>query len=253
MSDGNHGLPCWYELSTPDAKSASGFYAAVLGWQFQQVDMGEFVYHLASVGDVMVAGMSEFLPEGVPPNWLVYFAVSDADATAAAVAADGGQIHAPPADIPGTGRFAILADPQGAVFGILQPLPMGAGGAFDQQKSGHGNWHELMTADPEAALAFYSRHFDWVEAQAMDMGPMGRYHIIARGAQQIGGMMGLPAPDMRPAWLAYFGAEGIDAAQARLVAAGGQVRNGPHEVPGGAWVVQVTDPQGAAFAIVGPR
>jgi len=253
MSDTFHGFPCWYELSTPNAQTAAAFYADLLGWQMGQADMGDFIYHIAAVDGVMVAGMSEFLPDGVPPNWLVYFAVDNADTTAAAVAADGGRVHAPPADIPGTGRFAILADPQGAVFGILQPLPDGSGGAFDQMKSGHGNWHELMTTDPVAALDFYGRHFGWVQASAMDMGPMGSYHIFARGAQQLGGMMRLPAPGVPPAWLPYFGVEGIDAACARLTAAGGAVQNGPHQVPGGAWAAQVTDPQGAWLALVGPK
>ena len=125
------------------------------------------------------------------------------------------RIYREPADIPGTGRFAVVADPQGAAFGILQPEPMpgqeGAGGAFDQQKAGHGNWNELMTSDPEAGFGFYSDLFGWKKGQAVDMGGMGTYQVFSHDGTDVGGMMGLGNSPV-PAWLPYFGANGIEAA-----------------------------------------
>ena len=187
---------------------------------------------------------------------MIYFAVEDADAAAAKVAELGGKVHRAPADIPGTGRFAVVGDPQGAGFGILQPEPMegqeGAGGAFDQKKAGHGNWNELMTSDPEAGWRFYSGLFGWTKTQAVDMGEMGTYQVFSHDGTDIGGMMGLGNAPM-PCWLPYFGINGVTAAMERIATAGGKVMHGPMEVPGGAFTAVETDPQGAWVAVVGPK
>ncbi len=85
------------------------------------------------------------------------------------------------------------------------------------------------------------------------MGPMGTYQLFAAGAEPIGGMMtkfdGIPAPF----WLYYFTVGAIDAAAARVTDKGGQVLQGPHPVPGGSWIIQCRDPQGAMFALVASR
>ncbi|WP_299130871.1 VOC family protein [uncultured Amaricoccus sp.] len=254
------GTPCWYELATSEGSlgAAETFYGEVLGWTCQGAGMEGFDYHLASAGGDMVAGLMAMPAEigEMPPFWMIYFAVDEADAAAARIEAAGGRIHRAPADIPGTGRFAIAGDPQGAGFGILQPEPMpgkeGAGGAFDQGKSGHGNWNELMTSDPDAGFAFYSDLFGWEKAQAVDMGPMGTYQVFAHDGAQIGGVMGLGNSPV-PAWLPYFGVTGVEAAIARIAAAGGRLAHGPVEVPGGAFIAVAQDPQGAWFAVVGPK
>lgn len=229
----NHGAPCWYELSTADASAAQRFYGPILDWQFQDAGMPDFTYLLAMAGPEMVAGLMQ--PDTPMPDvWLTYFAVDDVDAAAARVSALGGAVHRPPEDIPGTGRFSIVADPQGAVFGLLQPTPGQVGTAFDQKKSGHGNWHELHTSDPKAALTFYADLLGWGATSAMDMGPMGTYQVFAQNGQDIGGMMGLTAPGVPPHWLPYFGVPSVAAAGAAITAAGGQVLHGPVPVPGGA-------------------
>lgn len=254
-----HGRPCWYELmtATGELSAAEAFYGSVLGWTFQDSGMEGFAYHLATSDGDMVAGAMEPPPDagGMPPFWMLYFAVDDADATVAAIEAAGGRVHRAPADIPGTGRFAIVADPQGAGFGILQPLPMpeGAGGsAFAQQRPGHGSWHDLMTTDSAAGFDFYAAIFGWSKARVYDMGEIGTYQIFAHDGLDIGGMMGLGNAPM-PCWLPYFGSDGITEAVARLEAAGGKVAHGPLEVPGGAFIAVAQDPQGAWFALVGPR
>jgi predicted enzyme related to lactoylglutathione lyase len=164
-------------------------------------------------------------------------------------------VHREPADIPGTGRFAVVGDPQGAGFGILQPEPMeggGAGPAFDQAKAGHGNWNELMSSDPGAALRFYSGLLGWQKSKSIDMGETGTYQLFAHDGTDIGGMMGLGnAP--APAWLPYFGTTGVEEAIRRIEAGGGRLAHGPMEVPGGAFIAVAQDPQGAWFAVAGPK
>lgn len=256
MSD-FHGLPCWYELSTADTTAAQAFYRDLLGWNWANANMPGMDYFLASRDKTMIAGMMKGEAGGPPPMWTVYFAVDDCDASVAAMSADGARAIVPPTDVPGTGRFSILADPQGAAFGILKPLPMEAGstagGAFDQLKSGHGNWHELMTSDPAAAMRFYARHLGWTASRSMDMGAMGSYDLFARGGTDIGGIMRQPPNVPRPAWMPYFGTAGADSAAERIKAGGGKVVHGPAEVPGGAFIVAAVDPQGAMVAVVGPK
>ena len=243
-----HGLPCWYELATSNIDGAAAFYGAVLGWNVADSGMPGMTYHIASIGGTMVAGMMPAEP-GQPVVWTVYFAVEDADALVHAATDKGAQVVVPPTDIPETGRFAVLLDPQGATFAVLQPLPGGDGGAFDQQSDGHGNWHELITPDPTAALAFYGALFGWTEARAVPMGPDMTYHIIAREGLEIGGSCALP--DVAPHWKPYFGTASAKSAVARVTEAGGTVLRGPDEVPGGTFTVQIRDPQGATVALVG--
>lgn len=255
MAKAKRGKPCWYELSTTDPGGAARFYGAVLGWQVADAGMPGFDYRIATSGDDMVAGMMAGQGPGAAPLWTVYVTVTDCDRAAKAVARAGGAVRQEPTDIPGTGRFAVLSDPQGASFGILQPLA-DDGRAFDQKQAGHGNWHELMTSDPDAALAFYGKQFGWKPGDAMDMGAMGTYQLFRHGTADIGGMMKL-APQMpgpgHPFWLPYFGTDGVAAAIGRVTAAGGQSLHGPQEVPGGAFIMTGRDPQGAMFALVGPQ
>ena len=254
------GKPCWFELSTKPGKLAEveAFYALVLGWRFADSGMTGMTYHLAEHGRDMVAGAMEMPANvvGMPPFWMIYLDVDDADATAAKIKALGGHVFREPADIPGTGRFAIASDPQGAAFGLLAPLPMDPqppveAGAWSQRKAGHGNWIELMSTDPAAGFDFYSALFGWTKSTAVDMGEMGTYQLFAWRGTDIGGMMGLGnAP--QSCWLPYFGVNGVEAAMTRIAEAGGTVLHGPIEVPGGAYIAVARDPQMAHFAIVGP-
>ena len=257
MSISFHGLPCWFELSIADPDAAQGFYAPLFNWAFADSGMPDFDYRLAGPAGAMVAGVLplDICPPGTPPNWMIYIAVDDCDATAAQVTALGGKVWKEPADIPGTGRFAVLGDPQGAVFGILQVLPMDTpppSSAFDQKKAGHGNWIELMSTDPKAALDFYGALFGWAETRVFDMGDIGGYHLFDHMGDEIGGAMGLgPAPFSH--WLPYFGVDDVAGTLAAATAAGAQILNGPNEVPGPALIATIKDPQGAIFAVVGPK
>lgn len=250
-----HGAPCWFELMTPEIDAARSFYGSVFGWTMADSGAVDFTYLLAKAGDEMVAGLMPPTQPGMPSFWMLYLAVDDVDAEAEAIAADGGAVHKAPADIPGTGRFALVTDPQGAAFGLLQPLPMDPppeSGAFDQKKAGHGNWIELQTTDQKAALDFYAGHFGWTLDHTMPMGEMGDYDIFARNGAQIGGMMPLMGAPT-PAWMPYYGAEDVADTVERVKAGGGRILNGPHEVPGPALVVQAADPQGVVFGFVGPK
>ena len=105
----------------------------------------------------------------------------------------------------------------------------------------------------ETDFAFYSGLFGWTKGEALQMGPVGTYQIFSTKGQQSGGMM--KKMDQEPAahWLYYITVDAIDAAQDRVKSAGGQVIHGPMQVPGGSWIINGLDPQGAMFALVAPK
>jgi len=87
----------------------------------------------------------------------------------------------------------------------------------------------------------------------MDMGPMGTYQLFTIGGAAVGGMFNSPAAQMARFWLYYFNVSDIDAAGKRVSDGGGKITQGPQQVPGGGWIIQASDPQGAAFALHGSR
>jgi predicted enzyme related to lactoylglutathione lyase len=244
----------WYELMTSDPQAAERFYGAVLGWTAKDAGMPDMHYTLLHSPAGPVGGLLAIPPnaEGAQPGWMGYISVPEVDAAAERVRAAGGAVHHGPADIPGVGRFAVVNDPQGAMFDLFssssEPPP-----AVPPETPGHVGWRELHTTDWEAALAFYGNLFGWAKGTAMDMGPMGTYQIFDIDGTMNGGIMNRQPQMPVSFWLFYFNVADIDAAAAKATGAGGSVLNGPHQVPGGHWIVQCLDPQGAMFALVGPR
>ncbi len=248
----------WYEYMASDAKAAADFYARVVGWSAKDAGMADFPYTLFSTGPNVVAGLMALPDEarkmGARPGWLGYVGVPDVDAYAAKIAAAGGKVYRPAADIPTVGRFAVVGDPHGAAFVVFKGLP-----AEDPRPSmasdapGNVGWRELRAGDLESAFAFYSGLFGWKKTQAMDMGPMGTYQVFEIAGGQGGGMVTKTAETPAPFWLYYFNVDAIDAAAERVKSAGGQGVNGPHQVPGGGWVLQALDPQGARFALLAAK
>jgi uncharacterized protein len=246
----------WYELMTSDQDAAEAFYRAVVGWKMADAGQPGMRYTILSAGDRGMGGLmalsAEAAQAGARPGWLGYIGVPDTDGAAKRIALAGGAIHRGPDDIPGVGRFAVVADPGGAVFMLLTPLPReDVPPAAEPTTPGLVSWHELYASiGQEAAFAFYSGQFGWETTELMDMGPMGKYRIFGADGVQMGGMMDKPENVPASAWGFYVNVDGLDAAIARIEAHGGQVLMGPHEVPGGSWIVQALDPQGVAFALV---
>src|SRR5690606_414706 len=173
-----------------------------------------------------VGGMMVIPPEaaaqGAPPSWSGYICVDDCDAAADKIKSLGGQVMREPQDIPGIGRFAIVADPQGAAFAIMKPFPMDAERPeVPQGALGHTSWHELYTTDLEAGLAFYSEMFGWKREEAVDMGEMGPYVLFSNQEGTVGGMMRKPPQVSGSAWTFYFQVGDIDAAKGRIETGGG--------------------------------
>ena len=246
------GRHVWSELMTSDPRAAEKFYTTVIGWTSAPFAGSPMPYTLfRRKGDVGVGGLMQ-TPDGMnmPPFWAMYIAVPNLDDAAAKVERLGGSALSEVITVPTVGRMQMLKDAQGAVFYIIEPEPRDAPPDADPE-IGEPSWLELMTTDPPAAMAFYQELFNWQPSEAMDMGPMGRYQMFNRGERMIGGMMNKP-PEMAqvpPYWAIYFRVPDINAAVERIKANGGQVVNGPMEVPGGDVVLNAMDPQGAGFSL----
>jgi len=113
---------CWNELGTRDTKKAGEFYSNVFGWARNVQNFGPMEYTMFANGDRPAGGMYGITPDmgNIPPHWLVYFAVDDCDAKVQKATELGATVMKPADDIPGVGRFAILRDPQSAVFAIIK-------------------------------------------------------------------------------------------------------------------------------------
>ena len=246
------GRPLWYELMTTDMKAAETFYKKVVGWTSAPFEGSPQPYTIFSrSAEVPVGGVMP-TPQGLtaPPFWAMYVGVPKLEETRDRITKLGGGECSPVIEVPNIGRMQMMKDPQGAAFYIYQPA------SADQPPEaaaevGEASWHELMTTDAPAAMKFYTEIFGWQPSETLDMGPIGKYHMFNRPHGMIGGMMNKP-PEMAnvpPNWQIYFRVPAIDAAVERIKQNGGQILNGPMEVPGGDMVLNAMDPQGAAFSL----
>jgi uncharacterized protein len=246
------GRHVWSELMTPDPKAAEKFYTAVVGWTAAPFDGSPTPYTiLKRKGDVGIGGLMQTPPGmNMPPFWAMYIAVPKLEEAVAKVKRLGGSEMSESISVPDVGRMQMVKDPQGAPFYVIEPAPRDAAPENDPE-IGEASWLELMTTDWAAASKFYQDLFNWQPTDAMDMGEMGKYQMFNRGSRMLGGMMNKPKEmaQMPPNWAIYFRVPDINAAAERVKANGGRVINGPMEVPGGDWILNAVDPQGAHFSL----
>ena len=251
MAGSNKGLFVWYEHLTRDVQASVAFYSDVVGWKTQPfAEGGDYIMWVGSQGPLggVMKLSDEAAKMGARPGWMAHVQVEDVDATAALARKLGGKVHKEPTDIPTVGRFAVIADPQGAPIAVFRPNDAMA--LHDASKPGEFCWNELMTSDSAAAFRFYSQLFGWSILQEMDMGPMGTYLVFGVGDQRLGGMMtAQKGSRMPPMWIFYTETNDLDGALQRAQMKGAKVMNGPMDVPGGGRIAQLTDPQGAPFAL----
>jgi uncharacterized protein len=250
----------WYELMTPDPEGAKAFYDAVVGWNISEAAPEYNGYRMIGRSDGKFAGgvlplNEEMQQHGARPTWLGYVHVQDVDQKVAVIEAAGGKTLMPATDIPNVGRIAMVADPQGAPFYVMKPIPPaddpeGKSDVFSETAQQRVGWNELSTSDPVAARRFYGDQFGWDSNDYMDMGEMGEYRFLDHHGQRIGALCGT-MPGQQPKWRYYIRVPSISSAKQTVEDKGGAVAMGPHQVPTGDWILIGSDPQGAEFALVG--
>jgi uncharacterized protein len=245
-----HGQFVWYEVTTPDTAAAQKFYPRFTGWGTLPFDQN---YVMFTHGGAPVAGIfgltDEMKQQGTPPNWMPYVESNDVDDTVRKATSLGGRVLAPPGDIPEVGRYAVLADPQGAVFGVYKSLR--PSNAWDGTNVvGRFSWHELMTGDYRKAFEFYRALFGWEKVSEMDMGNGLMYFMYGHGQKMYGGMYDrMPGMEgMPPFWLVYIHVKDVARAVEIATKAGAKVVREQMDIPGGSIAI-LSDPQGAGFAV----
>jgi len=247
----SRGSFVWHELITQDPGGAAAFYPRVVSWKSEPWDkIPGYRVWLGAEGPAGGLMAPTDGSHGAGAYWLPFVGVTDAAATVASVQRLGGRVITGATVVPTGGTYAVFADPQGATCGVY------AAGASSSGASSGGlggfSWHELATSDVLGALDFYSELFGWARGRSHDMGEMGPYQIFMHGGKEVGGIYNL-TQGMSPSWLSYVRVADASRAAGAAKAGGGRIINGPIEVPGGDWVAQILDPQGAAFAVHEPK
>jgi uncharacterized protein len=251
------GTFCWFELATTDQAAAKQFYTQLFGWDVEDFPIGPSEqYSIFRLGGRDTGAAYTMRAQehdaGVPPFWMVYVAVDNADKMAERVAALGGKVMAPPFDVMDNGRMAVVTDPAGSHFALWQKNTHAGTGVTGEP--GTAGWVEISVPDRGKVMKFYRELFGWKILTGKDgkeAGPDDAYPHIMQADATIGGM---PGPEERgpgtPAhFLIYWSVADIAAAVARAKSLGAQVFVGPMDIGENGKVAVLADPQGAMFAL----
>ena len=245
----------WLDLMTNDPNGAVPFYKTALGWETETWGgdtQGMPPYTMWKANGENFGGTMQLSEDakkmGAPPNWLGYVSTDDIAASIAKAQSLGAKVYVDKTEIPDTGWFAVLADPQGATFAMYQRKP-------ERAVTGDGSlkilgWTELATTDVDAACDFYGKVFGWHKTDSMDMGEgRGTYQMFGHAGNSIGGIMRKGDDMPVAAWCYYFRVDDCRKRHEAATKARGATIYGPMEVPGGDLAAMMLDPQGAAFGI----
>jgi uncharacterized protein len=244
--------PCWTELGSTDPEASKAFYSALFGWSAHTDPRPEAGgYTMMQLGEEPVAAISPQYAPGQPTSWTISLKVKDADAIAQAVERTDGKALMPPMDVFDMGRFAVFADPDGAVFSVWQPRTFEGTGSWGEL--GSLGWVELSARDPKQAAEFYRTVFAWTahDSESYTEWSVGEGDHF--GGMMDLGSMGAEGAQVPAHWKPYFAVQNVDAAVAKATAAGATVLMPPIDVPGqGPRIALIQDPQGGAFGVFEP-
>ena len=235
----------WHENNSTDPRKAQDFYTRLFGWEIEVWKPGEMDYGMIKADEQMHGGFNS-VQDDAPSRWLGHVLVEDVDETVRRAEAAGGTIASGPMDMPEIGRFALIADPQGAVFSAYTPEgePPLSEGTF--------LWDELVTSDVGAAKSFYTEVLPWTTRE-MDMGDAGTYTIFQRaGEVDVAGCFTPPEGAPPPHWQPYIGTDDVDATVAKANELGATTFMEATDIPNVGRIAVLQDPVGAVFGLFKP-
>jgi len=247
------GFFCWVDLATIGVDAAKKFYRALFPWEMQDVPAGNgMFYTMLNIKGKPVAGLYEMSPEEkqmhLPPHWMSYVSVSNADAALKKAAELGGKVIMPAADVMDEGRMGVFQDSTGAFLAVWQPKKHI--GAVYRNTPGALCWNEMGTRDPDTAKAFFTALFKWEPTTAV----MGEtvYTTFKLAEKEVAGMYVMSAnmKDVPPHWLPYFQVENCDATIEKALASGGKVLMPAMDIQGVGRFSVLEDPQGGVFGVI---
>jgi predicted enzyme related to lactoylglutathione lyase len=236
----------WFDLSSGDNAASIRFYTQLMGWTTESWGGDAYTMFKSAEGKTFGGIMpltDEAKKMGAPPNWMGYVSVDDVDQAVAKATQLGGKVYVPGTDIPNTGRFAVLADPAGAVIAVFKRS--NPAGEPNQAVA----WSEISTTDPDKSWAWLAGMFGWKKADSMEMPGGGVYQMIKGDGDAFAGMSKAPPEMPMSAWAYYFACDDCRALFAKAKEMGSTELYAPMQVPGGGWAALLVDPQGAAFGL----
>jgi uncharacterized protein len=244
MSADSVGKFVWHEQVSSDPKQAQDFYTQLFGWGTEVYKPGDLDYTMISSGEQTHGAFSTAMEGAPPPHWLGHVRVESLDETVEKAKNAGGSVLAGPFEMEEIGRFAIVADPQGAFVSVYEPA------GEPPQPQGVFVWDELGTTDVDGAQRFYEEVFGW---KTNDLGEeFGGYRIFNVGENGIAGLMSLQEGSGSPRWMPYMYVADPDATVAKAGELGASVLYEPMDVPNTGRIAALQDPQGASFGIIRP-
>jgi predicted enzyme related to lactoylglutathione lyase len=237
---------CFAELNTHDVEQARRFYSSTFAWTSEPLaEDGEYLVFQQAGRDV--AGLRH--GKGAT-RWIPYLCVDDADATTIRARELRASVIAPPFEVDGVARKAVIHDPAGGVLGFWEPH--GHDGAALVDDPGSMWWAELLTRDVQGAKTFYSALLGWKPVDTLKYGI--RYSVFKLGEAAVAGLLPIGADwgPVSPYWQVLFAVDDCDAAVQRAKAAGGSLVFGPNDIPNAGRAAIISDPGGAIFVAMRP-
>lgn len=246
----HYGKIVWVDLVTPDLISAKKFYGDLFGWTFNDIQVADRQYSVALLDGAPIAGLVErAIPSAQRRQsaWLTFLSVPDVRAAERVTLAHGGKVLSQPRSYAKRGWQAVFADPQGAVFAVLQSS---SGDPQDVLAApGQWIWSSLMTRDPDTDAAFYQTLFGY---EAFDLGSEdGSEHVLLSSDNYARASSNpLPRGALHPHWLNFVRVASATDTVARVQALGGRVLVSPYADRHGGLAAVVADPAGAPFGLL---
>jgi len=246
------GKVIWADLVTPDIAGAKHFYGELFGWTFTDVHTGAVDYSVALLDGNPVGGLFQraIRPgEHRQPAWLTFISVRDVGAAERDILAQGGKVVAPPRSYPDRGRQAVFADPQGAVFAVLQSS---SGDPQDVLAApGEWIWSSVLARDPDTDAAFYQNVFGY-EVFEIPSNDGSKHILLSTDDYARASLNALPADAAKrhPHWLNFVRVDSVTATAARAEALGGRVLVQPFTDRHGGLIAVLADPAGAPFGLL---
>lgn len=249
------GAFSWYELMTSDVDGAVKFYTELLGWtttESQLSDDGRYI--VLTVADTVFGGIMNIPPQaqGAPPSWGLYVTVEDIEASVKQAQNLGAMILVPPMTVEDS-QFAVLQDPQGAVFSVMTYPQAPEAPVTMNVYTQHGaiSWPELLTNDLDTAVKFYTQLFEWTTEEAvMENGE--KYITVNVAGVPVGGITKFPpqSQNIPPVWGLYVTVSDVDTSAKQAQELGGKVFMPPMDVPDIGRFCVIQDPQGAYISLM---
>jgi len=238
----------WFDLATVDVVKEKAFYGDVFGWKFQTIGQTDDQYTLILNGDRNIAGLFQVKPREdakVGALWIGLMSVADPKKAVSAVKQAGGSVHTEATSLAQRGTYALLKDPEGALFGVLKS---DTGDPPDREMAtGDFLWVDLFAKDIQRAAAFYQQLAGYQIVE--DEGGVKRKFLVAADKYRAG-IVPLPEDANRAGWLPYIKVDDVAATLKKIEAAGGQIIVEPDKTLLDGNLAIFVDPQGGMMGIV---